>query len=106
MAWKMIECSEVYRNILALYLRSSKGVCCWLVSWGGVGQGGPLLELGAASLLSLGEKLILSETRNAEVLEEMGAWTPFRCLNSWFSFVLLHFVKQKCKKYIHNDVFA
>ena len=56
--------------------------------------------------LSLGEKLILTETRSAEVLEEMGAWTQFRCLNSWFSCVLLHFMKQKCKKYIHNDVFA
>jgi len=32
--------------------------------------------------LSLGEKLVLLETRNAEVLEEMGAWTQFRCLSS------------------------
>lgn len=92
-------------SLPCLYVLPKVSVVGWYLG-GGVGQGGPLLKLGAASLLSLGEKLILSETRNAEVLEEIGAWTQFRCLNSWFSFVLLHFVKQKCKKYIHNDVFA
>lgn len=56
--------------------------------------------------LSLGEKLVLSETRNAKVLEETVAWTQFRCLNSRFSCVFLHFMKQKSKKYIHDDVFA
>lgn len=77
-----------------LYVPPKVSVVGWCV--GGVEQGGPLLELGAASLLFVIRREVdASVTRNAEVREEMGAWTQFRC----FACVLFHFVKQKCKKY-------
>lgn len=99
-------CSGLCGNILALLLCTSK-VVCWLVSWEVLGKAelcSNLMQL--VFCLSSEEKLIWTETGSAEVLGEMGACTQIRFWNSWFCCVLLHLVKQQCRKYIHSDVFA
>lgn len=75
---------------------------------GGFGQGRALLYLGAAALLFvIRREADLNRNwkcrgpgRNEGPVPKSGFGTH------GFACVLLHLVKQQCRKYIHNDVFA
>lgn len=97
--WKLRENSGVCL-VFPLPVCSSENGCCWCL--GCAGQCGPVLLVQAGFYLSSVEKLFLSETWNAEVLEGMGATVlclvAFLCFciewgrsaKNWFTRRVLH----------------